>query len=109
LLSPDDAVLRAAFDDLRAAELTAALPWSAPARVAGRRVTEPFSVFRPLAMAALLLVVITSFVANFRTIPGESVPAVTASWEGPTDFLLNTPQKDVLKTVPQFGERSLTR
>jgi len=105
-LSSHDDVLRAMFGDLRAAELS---------RVPAFRVHEgpkPVLTLRlqPIAAFAIVLFVITSFVSALRTIPtAEPVPTVTATWEGPTDFLLNTPQMDVLTSVPRFGERTTTQ
>jgi hypothetical protein len=106
LSSLDDAVLRVAFRDLRNAELSRVPAFQVDDRL--KPVLTPG--LQPVAAFAVVLFVLTSFVSALRTIPtADPVATVTATWEGPTDFLLNTPQMDVLTTVPKFGERTSTQ
>jgi hypothetical protein len=109
-LSSHDDALRAMFSDLRNAELrrVPAFQYADRLQPVGR--LKPSLTLQPIAAFAIVLFVITSFVSALRTIPtAEPVATVTATWEGPTDFLLNTPQMDVLTSVPKFGERTTTQ
>ena len=97
----DDDVLRDAFHELRASEIVAA-----PRFVIGGGL-KPVLTLRPLAAFAVMLLVVLSFVA---VIPPSPEPViVSATFEAPTDFLLETPQMELLQTVPTFGERNMTR
>jgi hypothetical protein len=100
----DDAELRKRFAALRDEEL---------ARIPGfeqvvRRVRlGPYMGLRALTVSAALVVVAIVTVPHiFREptpVPEVVVPTL-AQWRAPTDFLLNTPGRDVLHTIPQIGE-----
>ena len=98
--SPDD--LRDAFRELRAAEQRHVPPFRRlmERRPSGRRRAEARRY--TFAIAALLLVVTGASLLQRRL----TRPVVTTSistWKAPTDFLLQTPNAKLMKTVPTFG------
>lgn len=105
---PDDA-LRTRFAALRREEARlspqfAAL-WRRKAVHSGRR--WRWSV----ATVCLLIVAAVFWVAVFRvrsehTQPNSTVASIT-EWKAPTDFLLETPGRELLRTVPRFGELNI--
>lgn len=106
--SLDDVVLREAFRELRSVERAAA-PRFRPRVAAGDRLKPVLhQAFRTLAAAMLTLVIVTTFAMLLRT-PSPSTDATLTNWKAPTDFLLQTPQADLLRNVPQFGERTSTQ
>ena len=68
-------------------------PWALPAKVA--------------AAAAVILVVVVLAVPDSgpRRPPVQLVDLGDAAWHSPTDFLLNTPGQDLLRTIPPIGSR----
>ena len=94
--SPDD--LRAAFQELRAEERRTAPPFRI-AQVGGRDARR-----YTLAIALLLLLVIGAAVLLRRHSPTHPTVANSIStWKAPTDFLLQTPESKLLRTVPTFA------
>ena len=103
----DDADLRAIFGALRhheqsrAPEFTIEPPaFSRPARGRAPRIAFAF---------ALILIVIVFATTRHRALPPAPPPDVVANWKAPTDFLLSTPQIELLKDTPRFGERNVMR
>ena len=84
--------LREAFVALRQQEAA-----SAPRFDRTRRSRAPRSLTPRLAFAAMVL--ITVAVVVFR--PQKPHPSITA-WKAPTDFLLQTPGRDLLTSVPDL-------
>ena len=58
-----------------------------------------------LAIAATALPVFWNFHHRAATAPAIAAPWL-ADWRAPTDFLLNTPGRELLRAVPQIGEPS---
>jgi len=97
LPSPDN--LRDAFRELRAAEQRHVPPFR---RLMERRPSGRRRLRYTFAIAALLLVVAGASLLQRRLMR----PVVTTSisnWKAPTDFLLQTPNAKLMKTVPTFG------
>ena len=101
MLSPDDLMLRNAFRELRREETSCAPMWG---RATAR---PPIRHFQALAAAFLVVVVMTTFAVLLR--PAPTIDASLTNWTAPTDFLLQTPQADLLHNVPPFGERNLNQ
>jgi hypothetical protein len=96
LRSPDD--LRDAFHELRHEERRGVPPFRAQTRVSAPRYLRFAVVF-----AVLLLITAT---ALLRRAAPERRPVNSGSistWKAPTDFLLQTPESKLLRTVPTFG------
>ena len=73
----------------------------AKARAGGkaRRLGRP-----ALALAAAAAVLLVIALLSLRE-PASSVPVPPITeWRSPTDFLLQTPGREVLETLPRFGE-----
>jgi hypothetical protein len=84
--------LRDAFGALRRQEAA-----SAPRFDRMRRARAPRSLTPRLAFAAMVL--ITVAVVVFR--PEKPQPSITA-WKAPTDFLLQTPGRELLQSTPEL-------
>ena len=104
--SPEEVLLRDAFRELRSLEEVRAPRF----RIAHS--AQPAATVlhwtRSIAAAMLTLIIIATFAMLLRT-PAPSIDASITDWKGPTDFLLQTPQADLLRTVPQIGERNSTQ
>lgn len=85
--------LRDAFGTLRAQEAA-----SAPRFDRMWRARAPRSLTPRLAFAAMLLVTVAVLV--FRP-PEKPRPSIT-EWKAPTDFLLQTPGRELLTSVPDL-------
>jgi hypothetical protein len=102
-----DADLRAAFAALRREEGAHAPSFEAVLRGAARgavRRRRPWLVpalTGTIAAAALVMAMIA-----VRHPPDPRIPAGAGieAWTAPTDFLLETPGRDFLETVPRIGE-----
>lgn len=103
----DDAGLRAIFGALRHHEQSRAPEFAIepPARSRPARGLVPRFAFA----SALILVVIVIATMRHRAQPSAPPPDVVANWKAPTDFLLSTPQIELLKNTPRFGERNVMR
>ncbi len=90
----NDDRLRTAFAELREAETAHVPPFQ---RLWGRRGRRPYTRW---AFAVVLLVVVAvSIVPLVRRRPVE--PSIS-TWHAPTDFLLQTPGRELLETVPDL-------
>jgi len=56
----------------------------------------------------LAVVVVPRFSVLVRKRPAVGNVSM-AEWKAPTDFLLQTPHADLLRSVPEFGERNVTQ
>jgi hypothetical protein len=109
LFSPEDEVLRAAFGELRAIERGMTPAFQCDARAVARdSVAIAMRGFAAAVLALFVILTCNSIVQSARA-PMPSSYVDMTSWKAPTDFLLETPQSDLLKTVPQFGERNVIR
>jgi hypothetical protein len=95
---PDDADLRQAFDALRREDAKAA-----PAFEAVRARVRPRSLIPlgGLLAAASVAAAILGFVVR-RPDPRPPVASME-QWIAPTDFLLDTPGREIVQTVPRIG------
>ena len=99
--SPDDDRLRVAFDDLRARETTRTPSFRRVWSAAMQRGVTPRRRYA-LVFAGLFLAAVTSVLLLVpRREP--ALVAIPAQWRGPTDFLLQTPGNDLLRSVPQLA------
>ena len=100
-MSDDDRELRELFAQLKEQERARTPSFRAPAMRATPR-------FRPMVRVALAAAIVVIAVVLAR--PDET-PRTTAqlvdldatSWRSPTDFLLNTPGSELLRSVPAVG------
>ena len=95
--SPDE--LRDSFRDLRDAEQRHVPPFRSlvERRPSGRR-----RLRYTFAIAALLLVVAGASLLHRRMTRPVTTTSIS-TWKAPTDFLLQTPNTKLLRTVPTFG------
>jgi hypothetical protein len=84
--------LQQAFDALRQQEAA-----SAPRFDRMWRARAPRSLTPRLAFAAMLLITVAVLVYR----PQKAQPSITA-WKAPTDFLLQTPGRELLTSVPDL-------
>jgi hypothetical protein len=103
LRSPDD--LRDAFHELRAEEQRGVPPFRASGLSSvGGRGRPPLHRRYTFAVATLLLLLIGAAMLIRRQPPARhSLPQSISTWKAPTDFLLQTPESKLLRTVPAFG------
>jgi hypothetical protein len=99
----EDRDLRGRFAALRAEEAVQA-PECAVFRhpITARRTAKPSIGL--IAASALLAAIVAAIVASHppRRTPDRPVASI-AEWKSPTDFLLDTPGRDLLQTVPTIG------
>jgi hypothetical protein len=97
----DDHDLRDRFQELRREDLRHATPFT-PLR-ATARATRPHRRFVIGLTAALVggVVLVIRFTRPHR----DAAPfdLATVRWQGPTDFLLQLPGEELLRTVPELG------
>jgi hypothetical protein len=105
----EEASLRDAFASLREDDAASAPPFEAVVAAAQahakapadrRRASPVPSLVWPLATAALVAAVITVVRRPERPLPSL---ASIERWTAPTDFLLETPGREFLGSVPRFG------
>lgn len=101
-----DEELRNRFAALRRQE-EAQVPLFALPHARGRMMVGQPSFRRMLASAALLTLVTAASLlfllhSGPQQHPGNAVASLS-EWKSPTDFLLNTPGREVLRTVPRIG------
>ena len=95
---PDDADLRQAFEVLRREEAKAAPAFEA---VRARRAPRRLAPLGGLLAAASVTAAILGVVAR-RSDPPPPMASME-QWIAPTDFLLDTPGREILETVPRIG------
>jgi hypothetical protein len=98
-----DADLRQAFADLRAADSATAPSYAAlMAGRAGPRRAELVPLLGTTLAAAALAASLAVGLAVRRRAESRPPMAAIAAWTAPTDFLLRTPGREVLATVPRL-------
>ena len=101
-MNDDDRELRAMFARLRRQDHAHVPPFRIPA-------AHPVSLWAPpvkmAAAAAVVLVVVVLAVPDSgqRGPPDQLVDPSDAAWHSPTDFLLLTPGRELLRTMPPIG------
>ena len=109
-MTDDDPDLREIFARLRQEDERAAPPFQRLWRAGVRRDAMALPV-RPrwilaTAIAAIAAVVLMVSRGTPRVnVPDESTVSVS-TWRAPTDFLLQTPGRDLLTTVPRLGRQT---
>jgi hypothetical protein len=104
-MSDDDRDLRELFAGLKAEDRGHSPPFRRPVRTERRRPWSP-----RLAVAAaivLIAVVLTRPDAPPRNTSPQLVDPGAVTWRSPTDFLLNTPGNELMRTVPTVGSPDL--
>jgi hypothetical protein len=96
----DDRDLRARFAELRRQDVLRA-PEFAGLMHRARRARRP--MFTRMAAAAVCVLVAGLLVLTLHLRhPAPPAPSLT-QWRSPTEFLLQTPGRDLLRSVPRFG------
>ena len=101
-MTDDDRELRETFARLRREDHAHAPPFRLPAA----RPVSPWAFpVKVAAAAALILVAVVLAVPDSgkRRVPIQLVDLGDAAWHSPTDFLLITPGRELLRTVPPIG------
>ncbi len=97
---PDDA-LRAGFAALRREEAEQAPPF---AGLWGRKVHSGRRRWGWFVATACVLIAAAVFWIRLRQPEPSNTVASITEWKAPTDFLLETPGSELLRSVPRFGE-----
>ncbi len=106
----DDSDLREQFASLRRDEATSVPSFERVIGIARRRSND--AGWRVAIAASLLIVAMGAVIFRVSRPPEApttrvSVPSL-ADWRAPTDFLLDTPGRELLHTVPDLGGRTST-
>ena len=101
----DEYRLQAKYARLRRAEAASVPSFE---RVIGRdRRRSNHALWRVGVAAALLLTVATAAIVRLAPPGGSAIQAsALANWRAPTDFLLDTPGRELLHTIPDVGHNS---
>jgi hypothetical protein len=103
----EDSNLREQFASLRRADAASAPSFERVIGLARRRSNG--AEWRVAIAAGLLMVAVGGLVllvSRLGEAPTTPVSAPTlAEWRAPTDFLLDTPGRELLHTIPDFGRR----
>src|SRR5687767_8461161 len=101
-MNDDDRDLRDMFARLRREDHSHAPPFRLPA---SRPVSPWATPVKVAAAAAVILVAVVLAVpdSGSRRPPVQLVDLGDAAWHSPTDFLLNTPGRELLRTIPPIG------
>lgn len=102
MIPEDDPDLREAFAALRREEQTRAPDFRRLVAEARSRGSRARTAAVALAMALAVLLVLVFLPPRVPRRPA-AVPSIT-EWESPTDFLLATPGREVLTTLPRLGD-----
>jgi hypothetical protein len=98
-----DRDLRESFAHLREDERPGAGSFRVPVRAA-RHAKRPRALPLVVSAAAVVLVVVLRVLngRDDRPLPHRVLPLT--SWEAPTDFLLETPGRELLRAIPPIGQ-----
>ena len=111
MIERDDQHVRQGFEALRREAANGTPPFRATIAAARARPTaRPVRRALGLAAAVIALVAVV-FISTRRErngIPLE-IDLATVRWQAPTDFLLNLPGSELLRSMPQLGPRGLDR
>ncbi len=111
MIERDDHHLKQAFEALRREDAAGTPPFAATIAAArARRTARPRR--RALELAAAVIVVVAVVVISIRRERAGvrlEIDLATVRWQAPTDFLLNLPGDELLRSVPQLGPRGLDR
>ena len=111
MIEGDDHHVKQAFEALRQEDAAGTPPFAATIAAArARRTARPRR--RALGLAAAVILVVAVVVISLRRERDGvrlEIDLATVRWQAPTDFLLNLPGDELLRSVPQFGPRGLDR
>jgi len=105
----DDHDLRDRFQQLRREDMAGVTPFHAAlAAAAARRPASPRPpALRLAAAAAVIAALAVAVVVATRGRHGMAIDLARAPWEVPSDFLLQVPGAELLRTVPELGRVTL--
>jgi len=105
----DDHDLRDRFQRLRREDVAGVTPFRAAfAAVAARRAASPRPpALRIAAAAAVVAALAVTVVLATRGRRGIPIDLARAQWQAPSDFLLQVPGAELLRTVPELGRVTL--
>jgi hypothetical protein len=95
----DDRDLRARFAELRRQDVLRAPDFAGLMQHARRSRAR---MFTRMAVAVCVLAAGLLVLVLYPRRPAPPAPSLT-QWRSPTDFLLETPGRDLLRSVPRFG------
>lgn len=104
----DNSNLREHFAALRRAEAASAPSFERVMAISRRRSNH--AAWRLAITACILVVAVGGMILRLSHPPGASTiraPAL-ADWRAPTDFLLDTPGRELLHTIPDLGRHTST-
>jgi hypothetical protein len=107
----EDPMLREHFARLRRAEQASTPGFERILALAGHRssrISPALAMAASVALAAVALVIVR-LPSPHRSPTIEAVAPMLADWHSPTDFLLDTPGRELLDTIPEIGRSPLTR
>lgn len=98
----DDYRLKEKFARLRRADAASVPSFE---RVIGRtRTRSNYAPWKVGVAAAVVLSAAAMLMVRLAPPRGSAIPApALANWRAPTDFLLDTPGRDLLRTIPDVG------
>lgn len=101
-----DADMRAAFTAVRNADAVGAPPFEAVLALARRDThrRRPWLVPALTGSVAAAALAVAIVAVMHRPEPRVPPPVSIEEWTAPTDFLLETPGRELLETVPRIGE-----
>lgn len=95
-----DRALKALFDELSRVRDASRPPYVRPVPAPARRSAWQRTSFRlPSLAAALLIAATATFLLVKRARRSKPSPPTIAEWSAPTDFLLQTPGRELLQSV----------
>jgi hypothetical protein len=71
---------------------------------AGAGARRPQARWFAAAACALIALLAFLWIRSVQRRPGDKIVASITEWKAPTDFLLETPGRELLRTVPEIGE-----
>jgi hypothetical protein len=111
MIDRDDHDVKQAFETLRREAMAGTPPFRATVAAAhARRTARPGR--RALGLAAAVIAVVAVVLISTRRERGGvrlEIDLATVRWHAPTDFLLNLPGNELLRSIPQLGPRGLDR
>ncbi len=109
-MTNDDSMLRDEFASLRRAE-EASVPSfggvTGRARRRSNRGSWGLAVAASLALLAVMVAIVWVRHAHGSATNDRAAPMLS-DWHAPTDFLLDTPGRELLHTIPEFGNDPAT-
>jgi hypothetical protein len=102
-MNDDDRGLRQLFAQLRHEDWAGVSPFRAPALGEASRRRQSLRLLLAAAAIVLIALLLARPQRNPWNTPSHVVDLGAAAWRSPTDFLLTTPGRELLRTVPALG------